>query len=71
MNKNDIDWANIGFGYRKTDFRYISNYKDGKWDEGCLSEDANVVMSECAGVIHYCQTFISGLNTTILPSLVV
>ena len=34
MEKKNIDWGNLGFGYVKTDYRYVSNYKDGKWDEG-------------------------------------
>ena len=29
----DLDWENLGFNYL-TPFRYISYYKDGKWDEG-------------------------------------
>ena len=29
MAKKDIDWGNIGFGYIKTDKRYVSSYKDG------------------------------------------
>ena len=33
MEKKNIDWGNLGFGYVKTDYRYVSNYKDGKWDE--------------------------------------
>ena len=36
MEKKNIDWGNLGFGYVKTDYRYVSNYKDGKWDEGRL-----------------------------------
>ena len=38
----DIDWANLGFGYMKTDYRYVSNYKDGKWDEGALIDDPKI-----------------------------
>ena len=41
MEKN-IDWANLGFGYMKTDYRYVSNFKDGKWDEGVLTTDENI-----------------------------
>ena len=37
----DLDWENLGFAYRKLPFRYISYYKDGKWDEGKLTEDSN------------------------------
>ena len=37
MNKSvNIDWNNLGFSYIKTDYRYISVWKDGKWDEGKL-----------------------------------
>ena len=62
MEKKDIDWSNLGFGYVKTDKRYVSNYKDGSWDEGCLTEDANIVLNECAGVLQYAQTVFEGLK---------
>lgn len=61
MEKN-IDWANIGFGYRKTDYRYVSNFKDGKWDEGTLTTDENIVLNECACVLQYAQTCFEGLK---------
>ena len=57
-----IDWANIGFGYRKTDYRYVSNYKDGKWDDGALTTDETVVLNECACVLQYAQTCFEGLK---------
>ena len=62
MSKKEIDWSNIGFGYVQTDKRYVSNYKDGKWDEGGLTEEANVVLNECAGVLQYAQTVFEGLK---------
>jgi len=62
MEKKNIDWSNIGFGYIKTDKRYVSNYKNGAWDEGTLTDDANVVLSECAGVLQYAQTVFEGLK---------
>ena len=55
MEKKNIDWGNLGFGYIQTDKRYVSNYKNGAWDEGGLTEEANIVMSECAGVLQYAQ----------------
>ena len=48
MEKKQIDWENLGFGYVQTEQRYVSNYKDGKCDEGGLTEDAGVVLNECA-----------------------
>lgn len=62
MEKKNLDWANIGFTYMPTDMRYVANYKDGKWDEGGLTADANVVISECAGILHYCQECFEGLK---------
>ncbi|MEE1315432.1 MAG: branched-chain amino acid aminotransferase [Faecalimonas sp.] len=62
MSNKQIDWANLGFGYIQTDYRYVSNYKDGAWDDGVLTEDANIVLSECAGVLQYAQTVFEGLK---------
>ncbi len=62
MEKKNIDWANLGFGYVPTDYRYVSDYRDGKWDEGRLTEDANIVLNECAGVLQYAQTVFEGLK---------
>ncbi|MBR6627411.1 MAG: branched-chain amino acid aminotransferase [Lachnospiraceae bacterium] len=62
MEKKNIDWSNLGFGYIQTDKRYVSNYKNGAWDEGVLTEDATVVLSECAGVLQYAQTVFEGLK---------
>ena len=62
MEKKNIDWGNLGFGYIQTDKRYVSNFKDGAWDEGVLSDDATVVISECAGVLQYAQTVFEGLK---------
>ena len=58
----DIDWGSLGFGYIKTDKRYVANYKNGAWDEGCLTDDAEVRISECAGVLQYAQTVFEGLK---------
>ena len=62
MEKKNIDWANIGFGYMQTDYRFVSQYKNGAWDEGALTTDANIVLNECAGVLQYAQTCFEGLK---------
>jgi branched-chain amino acid aminotransferase len=62
MAKKEIDWSNLGFGYVKTDKRYVSNYKAGAWDEGVLTEDDTVTISECACVLQYAQTVFEGLK---------
>ena len=62
MEKKNIDWANLGFGYMKTDYRYVSDYTNGAWDEGRITEDDKITMSECAGVLQYAQTVFEGMK---------
>ena len=62
MAKKDIDWHNLGFGYVKTDKRYVSNFKNGAWDDGALTSDDTITISECAGVLQYAQTVFEGLK---------
>lgn len=62
MEKKNIDWSNLGFGYVPTEKRFVSNFKDGAWDEGTLTDDANIVLNECAGVLQYAQTVFEGLK---------
>lgn len=60
--KKNIDWAKLGFGYTPTDFRFESRWKDGKWDEGTLSADPTMNLSEAACVFHYAQCCFEGLK---------
>ncbi len=62
MEKKNLDWASLGFGYVKTDYRYVSNYKNGAWDDGVVTQDDQITMSECAGVLQYAQTVFEGLK---------
>jgi len=62
MEKKSLDWANLGFVYTATDKRYVSNWKDGRWDEGKLTADPDVVINECAGILQYCQECFEGLK---------
>ena len=62
MEKKNIDWSNLGFTYQETAARFITNYKDGAWDEGVLSDNPTVTINECAGVLQYAQTCFEGLK---------
>lgn len=62
MEKKNIDWENLDFGYRETDYRFVSNFKNGAWDEGGLTTDTQIVLNECAGVFQYAQTIFEGLK---------
>ncbi len=62
MENNSFDWSNLDFNYRKTNMRYVSNYTNGAWDSGIMTEDDTITMSECAGVLQYAQTVFEGLK---------
>ena len=62
MEKKNIDWGNLGFAYMPTDKRYVANYKNGAWDEGTMSSDSTITMSECACVLQYAQTCFEGIK---------
>lgn len=58
----DIDWSKLGFSYIKTDYRYISTWKDGKWDAGKLVTDNMLTISEASTALHYGQQCFEGLK---------
>lgn len=58
----NLDWGKLGFSYMKTDFRYVSYWKDGKWDDGALVEDNKITISEGSTAIHYGQQCFEGLK---------
>ncbi|MCI1965835.1 MAG: branched-chain amino acid aminotransferase [Oscillospiraceae bacterium] len=62
MEKKNLDWENLDFSYKKTDKRFVANYHDGSWDEGTLTGDDTLVLSECAGVLQYSQSCFEGLK---------
>ncbi len=62
MEKKNINWSELGFGYMQTDKRFVANFKNGQWDEGCLTDKATIEMSECACVLQYAQTCFEGLK---------
>ena len=62
MTKKNYKWTELGFDYIKTDYRFVANFRDGKWDEGKLTTDENIVINECAGVLQYAQTCFEGLK---------
>ncbi len=58
----NINWSELGFNYIKTDYRYISTWKDGMWDEGKLVEDNKLAISEASTALHYGQQCFEGLK---------
>ena len=62
MERKNLDWGNLGFGYVQTDMRYVSNFRNGQWDDGCLTDQASITINECACVLQYAQTCFEGLK---------
>ncbi|MBN2260842.1 MAG: branched-chain amino acid aminotransferase [Clostridiales bacterium] len=62
MNKVNINWNELGFNYMKTDYSYVSYWKDGKWDEGNLVTENKICISESSSALHYGQQCFEGLK---------
>ena len=62
VEKKDLDWGNLTFDYQPTDYSFVAHWKDGAWDEGELTLDHTITLSECAGIFHYCQEVFEGLK---------
>ena len=62
IQAKDLDFNNLGFTYVNLPFRYLSKYKDGKWDEGLLIENNKLEISEGSAALHYGQQCFEGLK---------
>ena len=58
----NLDWENLGFSYMKLPYRYIAYYRNGQWEEGTLTEDATLHISESSPCLHYGQQAFEGLK---------
>ena len=58
----NLDWSNIGFGYRKTDYNVRCCYRDGKWGEIEVSSSEYINMHMAATCLHYGQEAFEGLK---------
>jgi branched-chain amino acid aminotransferase len=62
MDKVNLDWGNLDYSYKRTDFNYISYWKDGKWDAGKLVQQNTVTISIGSTALHYGQECFEGLK---------
>lgn len=62
MDRQQIEWSKLGFSYVNTEYRYRSYWKDGHWDEGALTTDNQLHISEGSTALHYGQACFEGLK---------
>lgn len=60
--KKNLNWADLGFQYQRTDFRYTASHVDGQWQEGSLVEDEFIGVHEGAPSLHYAQQCFEGMK---------
>jgi len=58
----NIDWKNLGFGYRKTDYNIRCNYRNGAWGELEESSSEFINLHMAATTLHYGQEAFEGLK---------
>lgn len=57
-----MDWKNLGFGYKKTDYNVRCYYRNGKWGELEISSSEVINMHMGATALHYGQEAFEGLK---------
>jgi branched-chain amino acid aminotransferase len=58
----NIDWKNIGFGYRKTDYNVRCYWRNGEWGELEISSSEIINIHMAATALHYGQEAFEGLK---------
>jgi branched-chain amino acid aminotransferase len=67
LEKKALDWAELGFQYRKTDYRFTASHRDGQWSEGELVESEVISIHEGAPALHYAQQCFEGMKAQTAP----
>ena len=62
VNKKDLNWAELGFRYHRTDFRFRALHENGSWDDGELISSEIIPIHEGAPALHYAQQCFEGLK---------
>lgn len=65
--KKDLNWAELGFQYRPTEFRFRALHRNGQWSDGELITDNMISVHEGAPALHYAQQCFEGLKAQTAP----
>ena len=63
----NLDWGNIGFGYRKTNYNVRCYYRNGKWGEVEVCSEETIPLHMAATCLHYGQEAFEGLKAYRCP----
>ena len=63
----DLDWGNLTFGYRKTDYNVRCYYHDGKWGEIEVCSEEYINLHMAATCLHYGQEAFEGMKAYRCP----
>ncbi len=58
----EVDWDNLGFGIFFSDNIFVSEYKNGEWDEGAILPYGKLDLEPANCTLHYGQTIFEGLK---------
>ncbi len=58
----ELDWKNLGFGYRPTEYNVRCYYRDGKWGELEVSSSQYMNIHISATCLHYGQEAFEGMK---------
>jgi len=62
MQRAQLDWRHLDFGYHKTDYNIRYTWKNGAWSAGVLTQDETIPMHIAATCLHYGQECFEGLK---------
>lgn len=62
MERANLDWGNLIFGYNKTDANIRYTFRNGRWDDGVVSSDEHLPIHMAATCLHYGQEAFEGLK---------
>lgn len=62
INKADIDWKHLSFGYMPTDYNVRCTFRNGQWGPIEVSQSETIDLHIAATCLHYGQEIFEGLK---------
>ena len=62
VNKQQLNWTELGFQYHRTDYRFCAQYSSGSWNRGEMTASEVIQVHEGAPALHYAQQCFEGMK---------